>query len=71
MQVQTVTNHNMLFICVLRLYNTFKMPQEKHTEICKEVLFFLWIEDKLFTDEQDLKIELEIERWMKAGVSND
>ena len=48
-----------------------KMPQEKHTEICKEVLFFLWIEDKLFTDEQDLEIELEIERWMKAGVSND
>jgi len=41
------------------------MPTEKHNEICKEVLFYLWIEDKLFTDEQDKEIELMIQQRLR------
>lgn len=42
-----------------------EMPTKKHSEICKEVLFYLWIENKLFTDEQDKEIELMIQQRLR------
>ena len=53
---------------VRELTDEYKISDEKHTEICKEALYHLWVDDMLFTDEQELEIELEIERCIKAEV---
>ena len=62
---------NEVFERVTKLVDEHKISQEKHTEICKEALYNLWIKDRTFDEEVELEIELEIERCIKAEVNNE